>query len=235
MTTKLHTLPIPFKQTFLSALAAMIGFCVSASAQITPDNSPQPPLMDREKEMTLALSSCPRSVASKAAVYVLEKSGYVKIRESQNDFTAIVQHVRPNSLEPQCMDSEGARTFLPRILKIAELRAQGKTPQEVQALLSDAMAKGIFPAPTRPGVIYMLSDQNLNTNGKGEVFPPHVMFFGTHLTNTDLGVDGKDLGPDGNPKGPTFVAGDGSPFGMIIVPVRTQTGTGAPDKSPHNH
>jgi len=31
------------------------------------------------------------------------------------------------------------------------------------------------------------------------------------------------------------VAGDGSPFGMIIVPVRTQTGTGAPDKSPHNH
>ena len=117
------------------------------------------------------------------------------------------------------MDSEGARAFLPRILKVAELRALGKTPQEIQAFLSDAVTKGIFSPPMRPGVIYMLPDQNLNTNGKGEVFPPHVMFYGTHLTNADIGVDGKDLGPDGNPKGPTFVAGDGSPFSMIIVPI----------------
>ena len=118
------------------------------------------------------------------------------------------------------MDAEGARAFLPRILKVAELRAQGKTQQEIQAFLSDAVAKGTFPPPTRPGIIYMLSNQDFNTNGKGEVFPPHVMFYGTHLTNADLGVDGKDLGQDGNPKGPIFVAGDGSPFGLVIVPVK---------------
>jgi len=35
--------------------------------------------MDREKEIALALSSCPASVANMAAVYVLEKSGYVKV------------------------------------------------------------------------------------------------------------------------------------------------------------
>ena len=35
------------------------------------------------------------------------------------------------------------------------------------------------------------------------------MFYGTHLTNADLGVDAHDLGPDGNPKGPTFVAAKG--------------------------
>ena len=81
----------------------------------------------------------------------------------------------------------------------------------------------------------MLSDQNFNTTGKGEVFPPHVMFYGTHLTNVDLGVDGKDLGPDGNPKGPTFVAGDGSPFGFVIVPVNTLTETGSGQGEPHNH
>jgi hypothetical protein len=43
-----------------------------------------PALMDRRKEIALALSACPPSVASKAAVYVLGQSGYVKVRDSQN-------------------------------------------------------------------------------------------------------------------------------------------------------
>jgi hypothetical protein len=130
------------------------------------------------------------------------------------------------------LDAEAARAFLPRILKVAELRAQGKTQQEIQAFLSDAVAKGTFSPPTRPGIIYMLSDQNFNTNGKGEVFPPHVMFYGTHLTNADLGVDSKDLDQDGNPKGPTFVAGDGSPFGIIIVPVKMRSETAGGQAKP---
>jgi hypothetical protein len=164
-------------------------------------------------------------VASEAAVYVLESNGYTKVRESRNGFTAIVQHVTPTSQEPQCMDPEGARAFLPRVLKVAELRAQGKTPQEIQAFVSEAVKNGIFPAPARPGVIYMLSEHNLLPGGKGEVYPPHVMFYGTNLTNADLGVNGKDLDANGNPKGPAFVAGDGSPFALIIVPVKMQTET----------
>jgi len=37
-------------------------------------------------------------------------------------------------------------------------------------------------------VNYMLSTQNLVSTFKGEVvpFPPHVMFYGTRLTNADL-------------------------------------------------
>jgi hypothetical protein len=210
---------------FLLALILEISVSASALAQVTKAAGLQTPLlMDRQKEVSLALSACPSSVADKAAVYVLEKSGYVKVRESQNGFTAIVQHAAPTSQEPQCMDSEGARTFLPRILKVAELRSQGKSSAEIQAFVSDAVAKGTLPTPTRPGVIYMLSSQNLLPNGKGEIFPPHVMFYGTHLTNADLGVDGKDLGPDGNPKGPAFVAGEGSPYSLIIVPIQVHSG-----------
>ena len=177
--------------------------------------------MDREKEIALALSSCPATVADKAAVYVLEKSGYVKVRESQNGFTAIVQHAMPNSQDPQCMDAEGTRTFLPRYLKVAELRALGKSRDEIQRFVADAFAKGVFQAPTRPGVDYMLSNQNLTPNFKGEVvpFPPHVMFYAPYLTNADLGLD-HVLGPDGNPVGgPAFVAGEGTPHALIIVPV----------------
>jgi len=75
--------------------------------------------MDRQKEIALALSACPPSVATKAAVYVLDKSGYVKVRDSQNGFTAIVQHALPTSQEPQCMDAEGTRSHLPRKLTVA--------------------------------------------------------------------------------------------------------------------
>lgn len=185
----------------------------------------QPALMERQEEIALALSACPPSVAEKAAVYVLEKSGYVKVRDSKNGFTAIVQHSQPNAQEPQCMDAEGARTFLPRMLKVAELRAQGKTAAEIRSVVTEAIAKGVFPAPEHPGVIYMLSTQNLVPNSKGTIgaFPPHVMFYGTRLKNADLGVDGADLGPDGNPRGPTFVAGDGSPYALVIVPVAAHT------------
>ena len=67
MTIKPHTLPISRTQTFVLALAAMIIVGVSARAQaVAPSSSLQPPLMDREKEIALALSACPARVASSA-------------------------------------------------------------------------------------------------------------------------------------------------------------------------
>lgn len=104
---------IALVESCLLALAAQMGVTATAMAQVAADaDSKTPALMDRQQETVLALSACPPMVAGKAAVYVLDKSGYVKIRESQNGFTAIVQHSMPTSQEPQCMDTEGARTFV---------------------------------------------------------------------------------------------------------------------------
>src|SRR5262245_40745518 len=100
-------------RTCILMFAAQLAVVTSAGAQAT-QASGTPPLMDREKEIALALSSCPPSVARNASVYVLQKSGYMKTRKGQNSFTAIVQHATPTSQEPQCMDAEGARAFLPR-------------------------------------------------------------------------------------------------------------------------
>jgi hypothetical protein len=71
----------------------------------------------------------------------------------------------------------------------------------------------------------MLSTENLPPNAKGEVihFPPHVMFYAPYLTNAELGLGGP-LGPDGNPEGPAFVAGEGTPHALIIVPVAAHSG-----------
>src|SRR5215475_10414525 len=129
---------------YLLGLAALFAGSASVTAQSTQAAGSQPPLMDRQKEIALALSACPPSVASKTAVYVLDKSGYIKIRDSENGFTAIVQRSLPTSQEPQCMDAEGARTLLPRILKVAELRAQGKSADEIRAFVARAFATGLF-------------------------------------------------------------------------------------------
>lgn len=208
-----------------ACLVALMLQCSSAApalAQASPAAAGRPlAMMDREKEIALALSACPPRLAEKAAVYVLGASGYIKVRESGNGFTAIVQHSVPGAQEPQCMDQEGARTFLQRMLLVAELRAQGKSREEIHRAVAEALAKGALQPPRRPGVDYMLSAQNQIPNEKGVVipFPPHVMFYGTHLTNADIGVDKDSLGADGNPMGAAFVAGEGSPFALVIVPV----------------
>ena len=207
---------VAFMESCLWALAAQMGVTAIAMAQVAGDaDIKTPALMDRQQETALALSACPPMVAGKAAVYVLDKSGYVKIRDSQNGFTAIVQHSMPTSQEPQCMDTEGARTFLPRMLKVAELRAQGKRPDEIRGIIADAVAKGDLQPPRRSGVDYMLSTENMvpDTKGGVEHFPPHVMFYAPYLTNAELGSGGQSAG------GPAFVAGEGTPYALIIVPV----------------
>ena len=204
------------------------------AAPITYGGSQQPPLMERQKEISLALSACPESVAGKAAVYVLEKSGYVKVRDSENGFTAIVGYVLPNSVDPQCMNAEGARSHLPPILKIAELRAQGKSAEEIKRLMAEAYAKGVFPQPTGLGIDYMLSTENLVPSFKGGVapYPPHVMLFAPGATNAELGAD-VTLGPTGNPSAPAFVVNEGTPQAIIIIPVGDYAGSASAGNHKH--
>jgi hypothetical protein len=214
MTKRRYARTMSLTPICLWGLAAQLGLAAPAAAQPAPAAS-QPRLMDREKEIALALSACPPSLASKAAIYVLDTSGYVKVRDSENGFTAIVQHSVPTAQEPQCMDAEGVRTMLPRILKVAELRAEGKSPDEIKRFVADAFAKGVFQPPAKTGVDYMLSTENVVTLDpeKGTVghFPPHVMFYAPYLTNADLGSQ--------NLAWPAFVAASGTPNALIIVPV----------------
>jgi hypothetical protein len=215
MTTGI-TAPAASASRFLRA--CLLGLAVYAA---TPAAAQTPQPMERQREIALALSACPPFAADKAAVYVLEKSGYVKVRDSGNGFTAIVQHSLPIAQEPRCMDAEGSRTNLLRILMVAELRAQGKSREEIQRSVADAYAKGELKPPARTGVDYMLSTENIVANDKGGVapFPPHVMIFAPFLTNAEIGVDNTRRDADGNPIGPAFVASEGAPNALIIIPV----------------
>jgi hypothetical protein len=195
--------------THIATLFAL-GSLFAADALAKP-----PALMDRDAEIALALSAAPAGVAAKAGVYVLEKNGYVKVRDSQNGFVCLVDHRIPNSVEPQCPDEEGAKSFLPRFLMTASLRAQGKSEPEIRQAVRDAFAKGTLRPPMRPGVNYMLSTKNVVTideeKGIAAPFPPHLMFYAPYLTNAALGSDG-------SPESPMFVVDEGTPHALIIVP-----------------
>lgn len=175
-----------------------------------------PPIFDRAKEIELALSACPPKVASGAAVYALERSGYVKAREGKNGFSAIIDRTLVNSLEPRCMDAEATRTVLPRVLKSAELRAQGRSREEIKRAINEGFATGLFQPPARPSVDYMLSTHNIvpidEEKGIVAPFPPHLMFFAPYMTNADIGSDG-------SPTSMAFIVSEGTPHALIIVPV----------------
>jgi hypothetical protein len=96
------------------------------------------------------------------------------------------------------------------------LRAAGKSPQEVKAIVAAEYESGKLKAPQGPGIAYMLSPDFLRVDPKtGEtrqVFPPHVMFYAPYKTNADFGFPEDARGPEG-----PFVLSPGEPTAYVIV------------------
>jgi len=178
---------------------------------------------DRDKEIALALEAGPPTVTAKAGVWVHDKTGYVPARESKNGFVCVVDHRIPNAVEPQCLDAEGVKTFLPKLQMVASLRAKGTPEVDIRKAVKAAFASGTLKAPSRPGVIYMLSPHNVVTiddvKGIAAPFPGHLMFYAPSLTSADLGSDG-------TPASPLFVVDEGTPHALMIVPVPPASGAG---------
>jgi hypothetical protein len=177
---------------------------------------PLPELLPREKEIALALSAAPEHLRNDAGVYVLERNGFVKVRDSANGFTCIVNRDHPLNWKPVCFDAEGTATILPKILRVGELLMRGKPMSEIDVEIAEGFRTGKYISPRRSGVAYMLSGDIRNYNprtDKVESFPPHVMFYAPNLTNADLGITQEALAKD--PSLP-FVAYQG-PHGFIIM------------------
>jgi len=79
----------------------------------------------------------------------------------------LVDHRIPSAVEPQCMDAEGVKTFLPKYLMVASLRAKGKP----EAGIRWAVKRAAVP------------------------FPGHLMFYVPNMTSADVGSDGTPGSP----------------------------------------
>jgi hypothetical protein len=150
--------------------------------------------MPRDQQISIALSAGPEGVANNATVYVLGPKGYEKAREGTNRVSCLVgrHFVKPTetTIEPMCYDPEGSRTLVLVHLYTEELRAKGTPEAEIKADIANGYKEGRFKAPSKPGVLYMLSSDNrLGPTPEGGTahIPPHFMFYAPYMTGKDLG------------------------------------------------
>ena len=66
---------------------------------------------------------------------------------------------------------------------------KGKSEEQIRLHLDAGYKSGEFKAPTKPGIVYMMSEQGvLLVSGKQLVpIPPHLMFYAPYATDKDLG------------------------------------------------
>jgi hypothetical protein len=167
--------------------------------------------LPREDRIKLAKSAAPTEVSGQATVYLLERSGYVKVQDGSNGFSCIVDRQTPWNSEPTCFDAEGSSTTLPTRLFVEEERAKGRPEDQIKAEVDEGYKNGRFKAPGKPGLVYMMSDSIfLLMNDKLVHAPPHLMFYAPYATEKDLG------GPPSTADMPRLIRA-GQPDAYIIV------------------
>lgn len=197
----------------------LMGALSSAGwAQSTTSRKSGPrPVLDRDREISLALSAAPDRVSGGATVLVWNGDGFERGREGTNGVTCYVARSWIESLEPHCFDEEGSRTILPIHLRVMELRHAGHPEAEVDAVIADGLRSGTFRLPARPAMSYMMSaGQHLISDDGRAVgsWQPHLMIYYPYLTDAALG-----LGAPASTEA-AVVVDPGTPLSniMIIVP-----------------
>ncbi|MGN6639202.1 MAG: hypothetical protein ACTHJ8_09845 [Mucilaginibacter sp.] len=187
-------------------------------------------------ETDFALSALPPYLRANATVYLLNPAnGYYVAHRGSNGFICFVSRTewewgefRKDIATPISFDAEGTRATFPIYQSVATMRASGKyTAAQIKSIMTDRIKKGIYKAPSRSGVSFMLGpvmrSYNGPTSASKEVMTmsmPHYMFYAPYLTNADVGntPDIKQDGPFVVNAAAPILGEKKSPFGYIIVP-----------------
>ena len=198
----------------LTKFAFMPTLFLSATLALAQEKTPTPAYdfsLPHEEKIKLAESAAPPEVSGSAAIYVLERTGYVKARDGSNGFSCIVDRQTPWNQEPTCFDAEGSATTLPTRLFVEEQRARAKTENQIKFEVDEGYKTGRFKAPARPGIVYMMSDKIfLFVDNRIVHGPAHLMFYAPYATEKDIGS------PPGGRNMPHLIRA-GQPDAYIIV------------------
>ena len=169
--------------------------------------------ISREEKVRLAKSAAPPEISDKASLYILERSGYVKIQDGTNGFSCFVDRQTPLNMEPTCFDAEGSSSTLLARLFAEEERAKGKSEEQIKTELEDGYTAGKFHAPKKAGIVYMMSESvYLFIPGRDELVhvPPHLMFYAPSATAKDIGT------PPAGLNMPRLIR-EGQPDAVVVV------------------
>jgi hypothetical protein len=221
-------------------LPLLFALALSVPSQ-TPAQTSSPALLDKmpaDLETDLALSALPPHLRGASTVYLLDPAkGYYIAHRGSNGFVCMVSRTewewgefRNDLFAPMGFDPEGARTNFQPYLQVAAMRASGKfTPAQVRDSIAMKIRKGIYKAPARSGICYMLAPvMRVYTGMPGDnhvmtMSMPHYMFYAQYIADADIGTDPSS--PSGpwlvNP-GNTVLGNHKGPFGYVVVPAREE-------------
>jgi hypothetical protein len=171
----------------------LAGLSLAISFLALAQDKPKPAYdfsLPREDRIKLAESAAPPEISSKATVYVLDRTGYVKVQDGENGFSCLVDRQTPLNLEPTCFDAEGSATTLPTRIFTEECRAKGEAEQQISAEIEAGYKSGKFLTPRKPGLVYMMSDSGVLYIAEKNLLihiPPHLMFYAPYATDKDIG------------------------------------------------
>lgn len=198
------------------------------SAQPSTDSELEKMPVDLETDF--ALSALPHHLREGATIYLLDpKKGYYIARQGTNGFTCLISRTewewaefRNDHAYAVSYDVEGSKTIVPVYLDVAQMRASGKyTPAQVRDIVVERIKKGVYKAPSKSGISFMLAPVMRTYPNKKEIVTyslPHYMFYAPYLTDADIGaIPGTQHPAIFNPG--DFVLGKGKgPFGYIVMP-----------------
>jgi hypothetical protein len=202
------------RRMFVPVLVLASSTAVHAQA-----NLPKPAYdfsLPREERIKLAESAAPPEISGKATVYLLERTGYVKVREGTNGFSCIVDRDNPLNLEPTCFDAEGSATTLLVRLYVEEQRAKGRSEEQINADIEEGYKTGKFLVPRKPGIVYMMSEQGyilIPSANRLVRLPAHLMFYAPYATEKDIGS------PTPAPGMPRVIQAGKPDAYIIVIPV----------------
>jgi hypothetical protein len=195
------------KRVLAASLFSLASFATSQDlASIDRMDASTP----RDVQIHLAKAAAPSDVADHATIMILGKKGYETVVHGTNGFTCLVLRERADTLEPECYDAEGSRTTLKVDLYLEERRAQGIAEEQIKAEIERGYTSGKFKAPSKPGIVYMLSPYNRvfdPDQSKVIAFPGHLMFYAPYATAETVGKG----------EGAPYIVSPGKPNALLIV------------------
>jgi len=177
-------------------LATCVATQLGAQTPAAKSGYPTPPRsLGEPEEIALAMTAAPEEISSKADIYVLRGTDFVKARVGTNGCSCMVSRdLHDGSRYPICFDQEGTKTTLLRELKESTLRAKGKSEVEVKGLVEAAYASGELRRPTKPAMAYMMSSQQvlfsspLAEGRRVGAWSPHLMLLMPGVAPEQLGL-----------------------------------------------
>jgi hypothetical protein len=189
--------------------------------------------MPVDLETDYALSALPPHLRNDATVYLLDpQKGYYVGRQGSNGYICFVSRTewewadfRQDFAVALSYDAEGARAIFPVYADVAAMRASGKfQPGQIKDSVMSRLHTGVYQAPSKPGISYMLEPiVRLYPGGPDAKEPvtismPHYMLYAPYFLNENArykeGTDGIIFGNPDN-----AVLGDGKgPYNYIVIP-----------------